>query len=51
MSEHPEIIRIDEEAQAALEFRRKVKRPHKPGWWRNRPNPFTVGNKIKDEEL
>lgn len=36
--EHPKITRLDEEAQIALETRRKFLLPHKHGWWRNMPS-------------
>lgn len=49
--EHPEILRLDAEARTALEVRRQFLRPHKPGWWRNLPNPHAVGNQISDDEL
>jgi len=49
--ELPEILRLDEEAQLALETRRKFLRPHKHGWWRNMPNPHAVGNQVSDDEL
>ena len=50
-AEHPEVIRIDREAQMALEVRRQLSRPDKPGWWRNEPNPHAVGRAVSDDEL
>lgn len=49
--EHPGILRIDAEARAFLEVRREFLRPHKPGWWRNLPNPHAVGNQVNEDEL
>jgi hypothetical protein len=48
--ELPEIVKADEVAREAVEARRKFLRPHKPGWWRNAPNPFSVGNECGDDE-
>lgn len=40
--EHPEILKMDLEAQSWLEFRRMCLKQHKHGWWRNAPNPYAV---------
>lgn len=50
-TEHPEVIRIDREAQMTLEVRRTLSPPDKPGWWRGEPNPHAVGHAVSDDEL
>lgn len=50
-SEHPEILKIDENAARVLEMRRTCLRPHRPAWWRNSPNPFAVGSRQNDADL